>query len=885
MSRDLPLRGPALHNPQLLSKRELVDGFVVRTALLERIADDLRAAHEQPFSHRLLLGQRGMGKTTLLHRIRYLIEDDPALSGWLPLVFPEEQYNVDRLSAFWMNCLDALGDALEARGQGAETLDDAVEALNALPEPERAARALELLLKVATEHNQCLVLLVDNVDLVLKRLEAEQWAVREILSHERRLALIGASSQVLEASYRYDAAFYEFFEQDELVGLTADETRALLLHLARRHGAPAVAKIVREHPERVEPLRLLTGGNPRTLALLYTVLAQGPDGDVRTDLEQLLDRCTPLYKARFEELSDQAQTILAELAVHWHPIGSADLSARCRLESRTVTGQLDRLAKAGIVQKVPLATDQGRRKQLGYQVAERFFNIWYLMRASRRVRRRLVWLVEFLRLMHTPDERRDGARAHLGRPHVGERDIETSLAYAAVVDDPALRGALEHAAITDLFAAPELRAVAKDLLDLDGEDAPLKSRADRVLLLAEAEQALYNAEPETVAKELWQELGGSIMLTPTFKRDEATSWSDQTPEKRAELRSELAKTSAFFERELGPGAAAALQRLFREGYCQDFSQFELSGALEAAEAWQDDLPIWAYVAARSNPHVLRDGLAAHSLAHFLTLPESTPLWSYFAGKLPVLGQYRRAEQAMLRLIALGYEAPFLWNVVASCRSQRGHYAQAADALQRALNIDPGDGFSWAQLAVLEILHLHHRSEGEQALQHALQLAPSDGNVRRLVATLQLELGRSDLALEHAQAAADLAPDNLAVALTLATALVATGHIDQAEAPMKRVLVDGDDDLHTTHWDLILRFFAIVAHKGHAGTAREWLDRWQVGERWLPLRTALQVLAVDDEDVLFSVAPEVAQASRQVLTQLRAPVLARGGRHLLTRAVL
>jgi len=103
--------------------------------------------------------------------------------------------------------------------------------------------------------------------------------------------------------------------------------------------------------------------------------------------------------------------------------------------------------------------------------------------------------------------------------------------------------------------------------------------------------------------------------------------------------------------------------------------------------------------------------------------------------------------------------------------------------------------------------------------------------------------------------------------------------------MKRVLVDGDDDLHTTHWDLLLRFFAIVAHKGHAGTAREWLDRWQVGERWLPLRTALQVLAVDDEDVLFSVAPEVAQASRQVLTQLRAPVLARGGRHLLTRAVL
>ncbi len=31
-------------------------------------------------------------------------------------------------------------------------------------------------------------------------------------------------------------------------------------------------------------------------------------------------------------------------------------------------------------------------KKAAYQIAERFFNIWYLMRASRRVRRKLIWL-------------------------------------------------------------------------------------------------------------------------------------------------------------------------------------------------------------------------------------------------------------------------------------------------------------------------------------------------------------------------------------------------------------------------------------------------------------------------------------------------------------
>jgi len=51
-------------------------------------------------------------------------------------VSPEEQYNISRLSDFWMNCIDALTDALEQRGDhsGAVKLDTEVKDLEAIEE-------------------------------------------------------------------------------------------------------------------------------------------------------------------------------------------------------------------------------------------------------------------------------------------------------------------------------------------------------------------------------------------------------------------------------------------------------------------------------------------------------------------------------------------------------------------------------------------------------------------------------------------------------------------------------------------------------------------------------------------------------------------------------
>jgi len=52
-----------------------------------------------------------MGKTTLLLRLAYEIENDDALNEWLlPIVFNEEEYSIRRLYKLWERIAVLLGD-------------------------------------------------------------------------------------------------------------------------------------------------------------------------------------------------------------------------------------------------------------------------------------------------------------------------------------------------------------------------------------------------------------------------------------------------------------------------------------------------------------------------------------------------------------------------------------------------------------------------------------------------------------------------------------------------------------------------------------------------------------------------------------------------------
>jgi hypothetical protein len=485
----------AIYNPHLLERSDLVASFVARHALFDELIDDLRRGGKQ---HHLLVGARGAGKTTLLLRIAYGIEDDAKLArACVPLRFPEEQYNVSRPSDFWMNCIDALTDTLEQRGdhQGATKLDAEVKALEDLEDDQRATQALALLTDWAKRSKKMLVLLVDNMDIVLERLREAHWPLREALSADNRLVVIGASTTFLQESLVYESPFYDFFHVHELGPLPEDEARKLVLELARLANTPEVETIIAADPGRFKALYVLTGGMPRTLALLHGILAAGKNGRVEEDLDGLLDQLTPYYKARFDDLPTQSQLIMDAVALHWHPITAADCASHTRLGVNVVSAQLDRLCRQGLLSKVALP---GASK-LGFQVAERFFNIWYLMRASRRLRRRLGWLVEFLRVFYGEEHLQKRAEELLATP-AGRKSIEGGaaklFAFASAVEEPGLRRRLELRAAQALVDECSRPQEWREMLELDGEDAHLAPVLDRVKTMRDLRARIVNAKLE-----------------------------------------------------------------------------------------------------------------------------------------------------------------------------------------------------------------------------------------------------------------------------------------------------------------------------------------------------------------------------------------------------
>jgi hypothetical protein len=462
-----PMSGLA-YNPGLQGPEDLVQRFVARTQLLGRVVDDLRGSQPQ---HQLFIGQRGMGKTTLLRRVAIEVARHPALAArWIALTFPEEQYNVARLSDLWLNCLDALADALEQEGDVAqvEALDDFVQKLPA-DEAIRAPLALERLL-LWTRAHRGMVLCIDNLQQLLGRLDKdERWALRKVLGEEQRLVVFAASPAPPTETTEYGEPFYDFFQAHALRGLTLDETREVLRNLATQAGKPDLAATFAEKSGRLRALHVLTGGNPRTVVQLFQVVSTSPGAEIRGQLEGLLDQCTPLYKARFEELAEQAQLVMDALAHHWDPATAAMVAERTRMDVNAVSTQLHRLHNEGLVDKVDLP---GEARQ-GFQVSERFFNLWYLMRASRRHRGRVLSLARCLETLYDIDDLQALGAQLLAAP----READFSLALARALPTGGMQRALWSSAI-DQVGGDE-RGFRELLVQLGAGGEPVRELAER----------------------------------------------------------------------------------------------------------------------------------------------------------------------------------------------------------------------------------------------------------------------------------------------------------------------------------------------------------------------------------------------------------------------
>ena len=377
-----------IYRPQHKSEKELVDDFVIRLLEFEKLENSITGDDPgKAPQHIILQGQRGMGKTTLMYRVYYQVLKEYRKTGLIPVIFSEEQYGVRTLYKLW----EQLARFLEDNEPDYSGIWYQMQDIQDHQDYEE--KCFELLQKSIKKNNHRLLLLLDNFGIMVDKFtKREQQRFREILITFPRIKIVGGSAVVLESFYKYDKPFFDFFKIIPLGPLTSSEVRTLLLRLGEKHKAGHVKEIVENQPGRIESMRILTGGVPRTIVLLFNIFLDSDGGNSIEDLKKLLDLVTPLYKHRMDELPAQQQEIVDKLALNWDGMSVSELVSKTRMESKALSAQLNNLMKSGVVHG---KKSTGKNKY--YQLEERFFNIWYLMQhAPRSTRQKVIWLTRFL---------------------------------------------------------------------------------------------------------------------------------------------------------------------------------------------------------------------------------------------------------------------------------------------------------------------------------------------------------------------------------------------------------------------------------------------------------------------------------------------------------
>ena len=376
----------SLYNPNNLTEKELIDRFVIRKKEFQKIFKDIKNSEmKYPEQHYIIEAQRGYGKTTLLKRLYFEIKRDEELKARLvPVIFPEEQYNIRKLFKLW----EATAQHLQMESDEFMGLYDEMDKHS--EEEDYEDICFKILEQKLKEKNKKLILLIDNIEGILKKFKIyEQQKLREILLTSAEIRIIGASSEVLKFINDYDKPFYDFFKQIILKGMNEEENMEFLEKLGEIFNKKNINEILKSNRGKIEALRRLTGGVPRIMILLFDIFIDN-SGSTFKELETLIDRVTPLYKNVMDRLSPVQQEIIDVIALSWDAITTKEIAEKIRMQSKEVSAQLNQLEKNGVINKIP-------EKNYMYQIKERFFNIWYLMRfGGKKEKCKVQWLVDFL---------------------------------------------------------------------------------------------------------------------------------------------------------------------------------------------------------------------------------------------------------------------------------------------------------------------------------------------------------------------------------------------------------------------------------------------------------------------------------------------------------
>jgi hypothetical protein len=388
-----------------LSKDEVIHQFVVRRNEFERIISEIRCDDmNSSIQHFLIVGRRGSGKSTLLRRIEAEIETEQALGNRLLVVnLSEEQAGIYRLYDLWdyiIRHLKSAGIAVSQEPQWKESESDT---------GQYSRELYKTIQKTLDAENKKLLMLLDNIDRIFDNIGDDAHLLREILTNFKDIRIIGASTRMSGHYWKYDKPFYQFFSIVRLDSMDSGEVKGLLLHWARCLKNTDIENFVMNNPGKIDTIRVLTDGMPRTLLNFVELLIDRPQQNGYEYLRLILDRATPLYQERLNLFPPAQRKIIVELANYWEAVKVASLIEACKMTGKTISAQLNQLVKEGVVEKI-----KGNKKDHLYRLSERFFNLWLLMtQGGPKEKRKVKYLTIFLENWYDQEELQKIFNQHL----------------------------------------------------------------------------------------------------------------------------------------------------------------------------------------------------------------------------------------------------------------------------------------------------------------------------------------------------------------------------------------------------------------------------------------------------------------------------------------
>ena len=830
MPEPAPHSNIGLYRSGVTSPERLRHTSVARQHLLDNAIESLRGSvGRKSKNHLLFIGPRGIGKTHLLSCIEDVVQSDEALGASVVVVrFPEESNRTLSFADFLIGMCGILKDVLEDEPLWSELFAT-------VQTEEDDARVADTLVPAIREENRrrdrTLLVMVENLGEILARQIRDKndvAALRKFLMADNGCLLLATAPLHFDGITDVGQPFYDFFDIQILENLSFDETVEVIRLNLEWEERTDILRFLEDMRPRLRALYRMTGGNPRLTMMLYELIAHESVTSVQDQFHLLLDRISPFYQGRLNDLPPGQRALLECLAsMRDQEKTPAAIAARMRMSQQETSSLLKRLTDAHYLRAVGNPRD--RRSRL-YTIREGFVDIWLAMNLSRGARKRMPFLLEFFSLFYPSIAAREEKRRQLRAKLLEEGSVDAgkALDYLSEVGDEAeratakfdmarifaRRGVAEQAASYVLEAAPLAGdGVSRSIARIAASTPPAPDYLSEIEEMIAAWEMHRSGELEAFAHRL--AVMGKGLTLRTFS-ETRLAFLRETLDSLGNAEDRIAQRLRI---------AAVLMDLARWEECEEQQRHALAEALELANSRL--VAVASNDLARLLQSTNRLGEAEPLMRRALQIDEAA-----FSGQHPSVARdlnnlanllqdtnrIAEAEPLIRRALeideaAFGEQHPSVardLSNLASLLLDTNRTQEAEPLMRRALEIDvaafgeqhPAVATDYGNLATL-LQRTNRLEEAEPLMQRALEIDVATFGEQHLVvakdfnnlATLLLDTNRiaeaeplMRRALEIGVAAFGEHHPTVAIGLNnLASLLQDTNRIEEAEALIRRAL--------------------------------------------------------------------------------------------------